>query len=134
MAKSKQDKETQLLIDEAIQIAEKLKIKKILVVCESLVLWKGILPHYAKYQFIIALSGKKLAESITVETFLCDFSGVARNDRLDYILRSSVEAGKLKKGERVNLEFDLIGKYISKMMHSENNKSLTIEKLKESGW
>ena len=109
MARRKQDKETQLLIDEATQIAEKLKIRKILVVCESLALWKAILPYYAKYQFIIALSGKKLAENITVETFLCDFSGVARNDRLNYILRSAVEAGKLKKGERVLCMYSLAG-------------------------
>ena len=46
---------------------------------------------------------------------------------------SETTLGRLKKGERVNLEFDLIGKYISKMIHSENN-SLTIEKLRESGW
>lgn len=46
---------------------------------------------------------------------------------------SETALGRLKKGERVNLEFDLIGKYISKMIHNENN-SLTIEKLRESGW
>jgi DNA integrity scanning protein DisA with diadenylate cyclase activity len=109
MAVKKQDRETQLLIDEATKIAEKLKIKKILVACESLALWKAILPYYAKYQFIIVLSGKKLAESITVETFLCDFSGVVRNDRLDFILRSAVEAGKLKKGERVLCMYNLSG-------------------------
>ncbi len=110
MARSKHDRETQVLIEEATQIADKLKIKKIIVVCESLTLWKAILPFYAKHQFIIALAGKKLSESITVETFLCDFTGVARSDRLDYILRSVVESGKVKKGERVLCMYSLAGR------------------------
>ncbi len=68
------DKETKLIIEHAVQLAEKLKIKKILVVCESLSLWKALLPHYANHQFIIALSNKRLSESITVENFLSDFN------------------------------------------------------------
>lgn len=110
MSKGKQDREIQVLIDEAIQIAEKLKIKKIIVVCESLTLWKAMLPYYANHQFIIALSGKKLAESITVETFLCDFSGFTRSARLDYVLRSVTESGKIKKGERVLCMYSLAGR------------------------
>ena len=103
------DKETQLIIEHAVQLAEKLKIKKILVVCESLSLWKALLPHYANHQFIIALSKKKLAESITVETFQCNFNDITRRDRLEYILRSAVEAEKVKKGERVLCLFSLAG-------------------------
>ena len=61
MAEKKQDRETQALIDEATRIADKLKIKKILVICENLSLWKALLPHYANHQFIIALARKKLA-------------------------------------------------------------------------
>jgi DNA integrity scanning protein DisA with diadenylate cyclase activity len=101
MSERTTDKETQLLIEHATQLAEKLKIKKILVVCESLSLWKALLPYYADHQFIIALSKKKLAETITVETFLSDFNGVTRRDRLDHILRAAVEAEKVKKGERI---------------------------------
>lgn len=101
MPQPKQDREIQLLIDEATQIAEKLKIKKILAVCESLVLWQSLQPFYARCQFIIAVATKRLAERISVESFLCDFSGVARSDRLDYILRAAFETGKLIKGERV---------------------------------
>ncbi len=110
MAQSRQDRETQVLIEEATQVAEKLKIKKIIVVCESLKLWKALLPYYGKQQFIIALAAKKLAESITVETFLCDFTGVARSDRLDYVLRSVVESGKVKKGERIMCMYSLSGR------------------------
>ncbi len=47
---------------------------------------------------------------------------------------SETTLGRVKKKDSVNLEFDLIGKYISKMIHSENKNSLTIEKLRESGW
>jgi len=103
------DKETQLIIEQAVQLAEKLKIKKILVVCESLSLWKALLPYYANHQFIIALSNKKLAETITVETFLSDFNGITRRDRLDYILRAAVESEKLKKGERILCMYSLSG-------------------------
>lgn len=42
--------------------------------------------------------------------------------------------GLLKKGDRVNLEFDIIGKYIEKMVNKENKGNLTIDKLRESGW
>ena len=101
MAIAKADREAQVLIEESLQVAEKLKIKKLLVVCERIALWNSILPHYAKNQFIIAVSGKKLAESIKVETFLCDYGLVARPDRLAYILKAAVESGKLVKGERV---------------------------------
>ena len=70
MAIIKADKEAQILIEESLQVADKLKIKKILVVCEKIALWNSLQPHYAKKQFIIAVSGKKLVESIKVETFL----------------------------------------------------------------
>ena len=55
MLKKKQDRETLTLIEEATNIAEKLKIKKILVMCESLAVWKAVLPVYAKNQFIIVI-------------------------------------------------------------------------------
>ncbi len=41
---------------------------------------------------------------------------------------------KLKQNDFVNLEFDMIGKYIAKAMHKNEKKSLTIDKLIESGW
>jgi len=109
MAARTTDKETKLIIEQATQLAEKLKIKKILVVCESLTLWKALLPHYANHQFIICVSNKKLSDKITVETFLSDFNGITRRDRLDYILRSAVEAEKVKKGERVLCLYSLAG-------------------------
>ena len=109
MAKTKADKEAQVLIEESLHVAEKLKVKKILVVCEKIALWNSILPHYAKNQFTIAVSGKKLAASIKVETFLCDYSFVARTDRLAYILRAAVESGRLVKGEKVLCLYSLGG-------------------------
>lgn len=41
---------------------------------------------------------------------------------------------KLKQSDFLNLEFDMIGKYIAKSLHKKENKSLTIDKLIESGW
>lgn len=40
----------------------------------------------------------------------------------------------LKRQDKVNLEFDVIGKYVEKMMNRENKGNLTIDKLRESGW
>ncbi|HOP06849.1 MAG TPA: riboflavin synthase [candidate division Zixibacteria bacterium] len=42
--------------------------------------------------------------------------------------------GSLNKGHRVNLEFDMIGKYVARFVKGADDKGLTIEKLKESGW
>ena len=39
-----------------------------------------------------------------------------------------------KKGRKVNLEFDMLGKYVNKMNTKIENKSLTKNKLLESGW
>lgn len=101
IAHRKLDRELEVLVEEATQISDKLKIKKILVICESLSLWKAISPFYANHQFIIAVASKRLAEQIAVETFLCDFNVVARNDRLNYVIRSAIEAGKVKREERI---------------------------------
>ena len=40
----------------------------------------------------------------------------------------------LTQGDLVNLEFDMIGKYIAKALQKNEKKSLTINKLIESGW
>lgn len=42
--------------------------------------------------------------------------------------------GLLKQKHSVNLEFDIIGKYIARMTNKEHQTSLTIDKLRESGW
>lgn len=40
----------------------------------------------------------------------------------------------LRQGQAVNLEFDLIGKFVSKQKHTIGSSSLTMDKLIESGW
>jgi riboflavin synthase len=45
----------------------------------------------------------------------------------------------LKSGDKVNLEFDILGKYVVNLLHADKKQmaaksSLTINKLKESGW
>jgi DNA integrity scanning protein DisA with diadenylate cyclase activity len=110
MLQKKHGRETFALIEEASHIAEKLKIKKILVVCESLAVWKAVLPVYTKNQFIIVIPSKRLAENITVETFICDFNSVARSDRLQYILRSIIESGKVIQAERILCVYSLSGR------------------------
>ena len=41
---------------------------------------------------------------------------------------------ELKVNDRINIEFDLIGKYAAKTALKQNQNSLTFAKLKESGW
>jgi len=47
---------------------------------------------------------------------------------------SETNVGQLKAGQAVNLEFDLIGKYITKFKGIHFSSGLTVDKLKESGW
>jgi riboflavin synthase len=42
--------------------------------------------------------------------------------------------GRLKSGQQLNIEFDIIGKYVAKMLDKDNTGKLTAEKLRESGW
>ena len=112
MLQQPKDSETIVILEQALQIAERLKIRKILVVCESLSVWKALLPLYAKNRFIIVIPSRKLAENITVETFVCDFNGVARSDRLQFILRSVIETGRVKQDERLVCALSLSGKLL----------------------
>lgn len=48
--------------------------------------------------------------------------------------RNMTTIDMLKRGSRVNLEFDIVGKYIVKLITKRNKKSLTIDKLINSGW
>lgn len=110
MPQKRKDSETLTIIGQATEIAERLKIKKILVVCESLILWKALLPVYAKNQFIIVIPNKRLAQNITVETCIYDFNSVARADRLQVILRSLLETDKVKQDERILCVYSLSGR------------------------
>lgn len=42
--------------------------------------------------------------------------------------------GRLRKSDSVNIEFDLMGKYVAKLMQKDQQSGLTIDKLRESGW
>ena len=47
---------------------------------------------------------------------------------------SETSVAQLKAGQAVNLEFDLVGKYITKYKGLHFSSGLTEDKLKESGW
>jgi riboflavin synthase len=48
--------------------------------------------------------------------------------------RAMTTIGDLKSGNSVNLEFDIIGKYMARFLSKETRNKLTIEKLMENGW
>ncbi len=47
---------------------------------------------------------------------------------------AATTAGLWKSGQEVNLEFDLVGKYIFRLRQTGRASDLTINKLKECGW
>jgi len=68
--------------------------------------------------------------SLTVNT--CR-SGWCSTNLVPHTVKST-NLGSLRSQERINLEFDMIGKYVARMLDKENKPGLTIEKFKESGW
>ena len=42
--------------------------------------------------------------------------------------------GQLRSGSKVNLEFDMIGKYVVKLSANYRQSGVTLDKLRESGW
>lgn len=48
--------------------------------------------------------------------------------------RSETTVNSLKAGDEINLEFDILGKYIARFLNKGKKSNLTIEKLIESGW
>ena len=48
--------------------------------------------------------------------------------------RLATTVQNFKKGNYVNLEFDIIGKYIARMMTNKTKENITIDKLINSGW
>ena len=108
-SKERTEKESLVLINEAMIIADKLNIRKILIVCEKAILLRAIPPDTEKFQFLVVVPHEKIIEENAHEVVLCDYRGVARSDRLDYILRTAAELGKLKKGEKAICLFSLSG-------------------------
>lgn len=75
--------------------------------------------------------------SISIEGISLTVAGLEHNRCTVAIIPHTVEAtnlGSLKVGDPVNLEADLIAKYVEKMMRRESAPALTIEELVEQGF
>ncbi|UCD93532.1 MAG: riboflavin synthase, partial [Candidatus Zixiibacteriota bacterium] len=48
--------------------------------------------------------------------------------------RERATVDSFRTGERVNLELDLLAKYVVRLLGKEKRNGLTIDKLIESGW
>ena len=94
--------------------------------------WELAVTFGTDYDNLVVEKGSVAINGVSLTINRCD-SGWLTVNVIPHTI-SQTTLGKLKKGDRVNVEFDIIGKYIAKMMHSENKNSLTIEKLRESGW
>lgn len=42
--------------------------------------------------------------------------------------------GEIVNADKVNIEFDLLGKYVLRILSKNHNSGLTVDKLRESGW
>lgn len=75
--------------------------------------------------------------SICIEGISLTVAGLERNRCTVAIIPHTVEATNLhslKAGDPVNLEADLIAKYVEKMMRHESTSALTIEELVQQGF
>ncbi len=104
-------------------------VEKIRAIGESLELTIAYKPEYDPYvveKGSIAVNGL----SLTVNEVT---SGRFTVNLIPQTLRMTTMA-ELTPGCRVNLEFDLIGKYIVKLSHAYQRSGITMDKLIESGW
>jgi len=86
-------------------------------------------PHFDKLVIdkgSIAINGV----SLTVNACRSGWCGV---NLIPFTIKETT-LGLLQSGHRVNLEFDMIGKYVLKIQGNRTNNALTREKLIESGW
>jgi riboflavin synthase len=75
--------------------------------------------------------------SLSIEGISLTVAGIEGTDVTVAIIPHTVEMTNLKSlkhGDPVNLEVDLIAKYVEKMMQGDSASSLTIEKLVEAGF
>ena len=47
---------------------------------------------------------------------------------------SSTNLGQLQPGQKVNIETDLIGKYVAKLITADRKKRITMDTLREHGF
>lgn len=74
----------------------------------------------------IALNGISLTvNSVGKDTFTVNLIPYSRKE-------TTVDS--LKAGDEINLEFDILGKYIARFMNKNEKNNLTIDRLIESGW
>ncbi|MEW6049788.1 MAG: riboflavin synthase [Candidatus Zixiibacteriota bacterium] len=104
-------------------------IVSILPIGESLELKIGYRSEFDRYLVAkgsIAIHGV----SLTVNEA---WSGGMSVNLIPHTLKATT-LGVLSRGDRVNLEFDIIGKYVSRLSSSYEHNAITLEKLRESGW
>ncbi len=107
------------------------KINKISPMREEVDITISYPPEYGNY---LVMKG-----SVAVEGISLTVADVSSSDKFSVsVIPHTLQNTNLvfkKIGNIVNIEFDLIAKYVEKMFTFENNKSgLTLEKLKEKGW
>ncbi len=114
MSKKKPDKDSIVLLEQCLQFSEKLKTQKIIVVCENFLFCQYV-ESFVKsspglsLDLILVLPTPKMVEKTAANAFYCDFNAAARPERLEYIFRTGIETGKLKKGEMVLCLYSFAG-------------------------
>lgn len=60
-------------------------------------------------------------------------SGLCSVNLIPFTVKAT-SLGQLRFGSKVNLEFDMIGKYVAKLSANYRQSGVTLDKLRESGW
>jgi len=86
----------------------------------------------AEYDELVVEKGSIAINGVSLTVNACK-PGWLMVNLIPHTLKST-NLENIKNGERVNLEFDMIGKFVNKKKNIESTNNITIDKLKESGW
>jgi len=84
------------------------------------------------YDRLVVEKGSIAINGVSLTVNSCR-SGRSAVNLIPYTLEHTSLSG-LRTGHGVNIEFDMIGKYVVKLMAGDKQPGLTIDKLIESGW
>jgi riboflavin synthase len=88
--------------------------------------------HDSQFDRLVVRKGSIAVNGVSLTVNQCRTGWFAVN--LIPLTIAETNLGKVKAGAKVNLEFDLLGKYILKMIEPDDSTGLNMNRLLESGW
>ncbi|MBI5267401.1 MAG: riboflavin synthase [candidate division Zixibacteria bacterium] len=94
--------------------------------------WELAVRFDARFDRLVVEKGSVAIDGVSLTVNLCE-SGVCVVNLIPFTL-GATNLSKVKPGVSVNLEFDLLGKYVLKAVGGDVPAGVTMEKLQSSGW